>query len=130
MTVPNNSKDEPINGSTSSVTTIGRTPASDIAPKKRGKTVKGTSPKTAASKKTSGKTRAVKAASKRRTNPPEPSDADIRLRAYFIAEHRVQRALQGDPANDWLEAKRQLLKEAAVPKQASEFPEGLASASS
>lgn len=44
----------------------------------------------------------------------EPSDADIRLRAYFIAERRVQLALQGDPGKDWLEAKRQLLEEAAA----------------
>jgi hypothetical protein len=42
----------------------------------------------------------------------QPSDADIRLRAYFIAEHRLQLALPGDSANDWLEAKRQLIEEA------------------
>jgi hypothetical protein len=45
----------------------------------------------------------------------EPSDADIRLRAYFIAERRVQYALQGDPALDWIEARRQLLEEAQQP---------------
>ena len=42
----------------------------------------------------------------------EPSDADIRLRAYFIAERRVQLALAGDPALDWIEAREQLLQEA------------------
>jgi hypothetical protein len=65
----------------------------------------------AASKKTSAK----KTASPKRVRaakPPGPSDADIRLRAYFIAERRVQLALQGDPSKDWLEARRQLLEEA------------------
>ncbi|HSH38509.1 MAG TPA: hypothetical protein VK993_06965 [Chthoniobacterales bacterium] len=46
------------------------------------------------------------------SEPAEPSDADIRLRAYFIAERRVQLALQGDPAKDWLDARQQLLDEA------------------
>lgn len=69
-----------------------------------------TSPK----KKTAGSA-TKKAAAKRSgkvSKAKEPSDADIRLRAYFIAERRVQQALQGDPANDWLEAKQQLLREA------------------
>jgi hypothetical protein len=43
---------------------------------------------------------------------PEPSDDQIRLRAYFIAERRIQLSLEGDSARDWLEAKRQLLEEA------------------
>jgi hypothetical protein len=41
----------------------------------------------------------------------EPSDAEIRLRAYFIAERRARLALPGDSNTDWLEAKRQLLSE-------------------
>ena len=78
-----------------------------------------------AARKTSAKKPARKgvkpAAAKRapRKSPPEmtePSDADIRLRAYFIAERRVQFALQGDPALDWIEAKRQLLEEAQQPR--------------
>jgi hypothetical protein len=43
---------------------------------------------------------------------PEPSDEDIRIRAYFIAERRLQLSLQGDSAHDWIEAKRQLVEEA------------------
>ena len=54
----------------------------------------------------------VTAKGRKNARRTEPSDADIRLRAYFIAERRVQLALQGDPANDWLEAKQQLLQEA------------------
>jgi hypothetical protein len=43
---------------------------------------------------------------------PEPSDEEIRIRAYFIAERRLQLSLQGDSAHDWIEAKRQLVDEA------------------
>src|SRR5438094_904630 len=39
----------------------------------------------------------------------EPSDEQIRLRAYFISERRRRFGLPGDAESDWLEAKRQLL---------------------
>jgi hypothetical protein len=42
------------------------------------------------------------------------SDDAIRLRAYFIAEQRMQNGVDGDSASDWLEARRQLLEEAAL----------------
>ena len=51
------------------------------------------------------------------TMPPEagttaePSDEQIRLRAYFISERRRRFALPGDAESDWLEARRQLLSE-------------------
>jgi hypothetical protein len=41
----------------------------------------------------------------------EPSDDEIRLRAYFISERRRRFALAGDADSDWLEARRQLLAE-------------------
>jgi hypothetical protein len=41
----------------------------------------------------------------------EPTDEEIRLRAYFIAERRHRLDLPGDADSDWLEAKRQLLSE-------------------
>ena len=41
----------------------------------------------------------------------EPSDDEIRLRAYFIAERRTQLCLEGDSTHDWLEARRQLIEE-------------------
>ena len=41
-----------------------------------------------------------------------PSDDEIRLRAYFIAERRVQLGLDGDSTHDWIEARRQLIEEA------------------
>jgi hypothetical protein len=43
--------------------------------------------------------------------PTEPSDEQIRLRAYFISERRRRFALPGDAESDWLEARRQLLSE-------------------
>ena len=43
----------------------------------------------------------------------EPSDEEIRIRAYFIAERRIQLSLQGDSDHDWIEARRQLVEEAS-----------------
>ena len=42
----------------------------------------------------------------------EPSEEQVRLRAYFISERRRRFALPGNAESDWLEAKRQLLSEA------------------
>jgi hypothetical protein len=42
---------------------------------------------------------------------PEPSDQEIRLRAYFLSERRRRFALSGDAESDWHEAKRQLICE-------------------
>jgi hypothetical protein len=44
----------------------------------------------------------------------EPSDEQIRLRAYFISERRRRFALPGDADSDWLEAKRQMLSESGL----------------
>ncbi|MFL6584711.1 MAG: DUF2934 domain-containing protein [Chthoniobacterales bacterium] len=41
----------------------------------------------------------------------EPTDDDIRIRAYFIAERRVQMGIAGTHTDDWLEARRQLEEE-------------------
>jgi hypothetical protein len=43
--------------------------------------------------------------------PFDPTDEQIRMRAYFIAEGRKRFDLPGDANSDWLEAKRQLLSE-------------------
>jgi hypothetical protein len=48
-------------------------------------------------------------ASKRAT---EPTDEQIRLRAYFLAELRHKLSLPGDSNHDWIEARRQLIEEA------------------
>ncbi len=47
------------------------------------------------------------------SRPVEPTDDEIRLRAYFLAERRHQLSLPGDSAHDWVEARRQLIKEAS-----------------
>ena len=41
----------------------------------------------------------------------EPSEEEIRFRAYFISEHRRRFALPGDADSDWYEAKQRLLSE-------------------
>lgn len=43
----------------------------------------------------------------------DPPDEEVRIRAYFIAERRMQLSLQGDSDHDWIEAKRQLIEEAS-----------------
>ncbi|MGZ4983815.1 MAG: DUF2934 domain-containing protein [Chthoniobacterales bacterium] len=72
--------------------------------------------KAAAAKTTAKKTPAKNAAKKtpkpQKSKGYQPSDDEIRLRAYFIAERRLQLSLKGDAAHDWLEARRQLLEEA------------------
>ena len=40
------------------------------------------------------------------------TDEEIRMRAYFISEWRVQNGILGDSAHDWLEARRQLQEDA------------------
>ena len=77
-----------------------------VAQKSSSKSAQGKAVPSAKKKTTAKRTRAASKVS------TEPSDADIRLRAYFIAERRVQMALQGDPSKDWIEAKQQLLAEA------------------
>jgi len=41
----------------------------------------------------------------------QPTDEQIRTRAYFISERRRRFDLPGDANDDWLEAKRQLLSQ-------------------
>jgi hypothetical protein len=41
----------------------------------------------------------------------EPTDDQIRLRAYFLAERRHKLSLPGDSNHDWIEARRQLIEE-------------------
>jgi hypothetical protein len=41
----------------------------------------------------------------------DPTDEQIRTRAYLISERRRRFDLPGDANSDWIEAKRQLLSE-------------------
>ena len=71
----------------------------------------------AAPRKTATKKSATPAAKKSATKRPakrkgyEPTDDEIRLRAYFIAERRARSSQIGDPAQDWLDARRELIEE-------------------
>ncbi len=85
--------------------------AAEIAPPKRTATRRPAAAKKAS---VSGKKKAPKTASKspmEATAAMEPTDAEIRMRAYFIAERRHRLGLPGDSNSDWLEAKRQLISE-------------------
>ena len=75
-------------------------------PKKKAATA-GKKKKTATARKPA--TSATKPAASR---PAEPTDDEIRIRAYFLGERRHQLSLPGDSAHDWIEARRQLIEEA------------------
>ena len=67
--------------------------------------------KPATAKKTSTKPPTTSAAKPSTSRPVEPTDEEIRLRAYFLAERRHKLSLPGDSAHDWIEARRQLIEE-------------------
>jgi len=52
-----------------------------------------------------------KPAGQKRKAKAEVTDEAIRVRAYFISQERIRRAIPGDPKSDWIEARRQLLTE-------------------
>ena len=98
-------KKKPTESETSAGPGLGsQEPNRNIPRPRRNSTRKKASPP-ATKKKTAG--RKTKSAA-----PIEPSDNEIRLRAYFISERRRRFAIPGDASSDWLEAKRQLLSEA------------------
>ena len=67
--------------------------------------------KPVAAKKSPAKEPATAAANPAASTPAEPTDDEIRLRAYFLAERRHQLSLPGDSNHDWIEARRQLIEE-------------------
>lgn len=85
------------------------------APKKTTRGTKTGAKKSAAKKKSSsgaGKKVTSKSSAAAPREIKEPSDAEIQLRAYFLAERRAQLSLEGDAHQDWLDAKQQLMEEA------------------
>jgi hypothetical protein len=80
-------------------------------PKKKAATA-GKKKKPASGKKPSTKKRVTSATKPPAVHPVEPTDDEIRIRAYFLAERRQQLSLPGDSAHDWIEARRQLIEEA------------------
>ena len=84
--------------------------ANGTEPKKKSRAAASTvkKKKPAAPKKTADKKPSAPAAAA----SVEPTDEQIRLRAYFLAERRHRLALPGDSNHDWIEARRQLIEEA------------------
>jgi outer membrane biosynthesis protein TonB len=79
--------------------------------KTRPATTAGKKKKPAGSKKSSSKEPTTSAGKSAKSGPVEPTDDEIRLRAYFLAERRHRLSLPGDSNHDWIEARRQLLEE-------------------
>jgi hypothetical protein len=85
--------------------------------KQKGKpSVRGTASAAKKAKSSAKKTSATRPAKPRSSakavKPANPTDEEVRLRAYFVSERRHRLGLAGDASSDWLEAKRQLLSEA------------------
>ena len=107
----------PIASSSEVPADVGQPPASKTrAAKSTGASKKTTRKQSgAASRKTTPQTKPRQLHSRKKAAPSQVavSDDDIRLRAYFLAEERMRKGIEGDSAHDWLEARRQLLAEAA-----------------
>ena len=58
-----------------------------------------------------GKPTAKKPAAPRKKKEVRPTQEDLALRAYFLAEKRQKLGLPGDALADWIEAERQLVAE-------------------
>jgi hypothetical protein len=90
----------------------GNVSAPELKKKSRATAAPGKKKKPAAAKKPSTKKPLISATKPAGSRPVEPTDDEIRLRAYFLAERRHQLSLPGDSAHDWIEARRQLIEEA------------------
>jgi hypothetical protein len=96
------------------------TAAEAVAPSTNGKTAAEPKKKSRATAATAKKKKSAaprKSATKQPTASgqkpaSEPTDDQIRLRAYFLAERRHKLSLPGDSNHDWIEARRQLIEEA------------------
>jgi hypothetical protein len=87
---------------------------SGLEPKKKTRAAATTAKKKkpAATRKPSTKQATVSDSKSAASGPAEPTDEEIRLRAYFLAERRHRLSLPGDSNHDWIEARRQLMEEA------------------
>jgi hypothetical protein len=90
----------------------GKMSAPEPKKKSRASAAPGKKKKPAAAKKTSTRKPVTSATKIAASRPVEPTDDEIRIRAYFLAERRQQLSLPGDSAHDWIEARRQLIEEA------------------
>ena len=95
---------KPVKAASAKKTATKSSPAAKTAPKPR----RGADRKSAGTRQPATKTAPASA----KSGAPAPTDEEIRTRAYFIAERRMQEGRTGDSAHDWIEARRQLLEEA------------------
>ena len=112
--MPKKDKTEQTNGSAAPSAEISGNGEAVAEPKKRTRSARTAAKKPAAKKKSAksgGKKGTSRKAATRKSKGYEPSDEDIRLRAYFLAERRVELSLAGDAAQDWLDARQQLIEE-------------------
>ena len=96
---------------------------SAVAPEETAPAAAKPATKKSAAKKTSSKAAAKKAPAKKSAKKApaksaaeakqvvEPTDEQISIRAYFIAERRAKMSLHGDPSNDWIQAREELIAE-------------------
>jgi len=105
-------------------TTVPRKPKTSVETKPADAATSATNDKTSAPE-TKKKSRAANTPTKKKKAAPpkkpsakvpaktaaEPTDDQIRLRAYFLAERRHKLSLPGDSNHDWVEARRQLIEE-------------------
>jgi Protein of unknown function (DUF2934) len=56
------------------------------------------------------RTAASKAPKRVAKDSMQPSEDEIRVRAYHLYQRRVAAGMAGDEASDWVEAERELLK--------------------
>jgi outer membrane biosynthesis protein TonB len=118
-TVPKKTKPEQTNAVAQDEPVTSAAAPAEVAPEPKKPAAK----KTAAKKATPAKAAAKKASAKKstkkasaKTSAPakrgmHPTDEEIRIRAYFIAERRLQMRMEGDPGNDWIQAREELIAE-------------------
>ena len=108
------SKTEPKAGDMAESNSASGNGSGAAAPKKKSRSAPAKSKaKKPAAKKTAAPT--SRGVSRKASSAPamrEPTDDEIRIRAYFLAERRMKLSLPGDSAHDWIEARRQLIEEA------------------
>lgn len=105
--VENNPAEEPVASSAN-----GKSSAPEPKKKPRATPATAKKKKPAATKKFATRPPGTTAAKPAVRHAGEPTDEEIRIRAYFIAERRHQLSLPGDSNHDWIEARRQLIEEA------------------
>jgi hypothetical protein len=89
-------------------------PSSEVAPAETAPRPPARTKKKGPAAKKAAAGRSAKPRQPARSKAVNPTNEEIQLRAYFISERRHRLGLPGDTSADWLEARRQLVAEAAL----------------